>query len=150
MELLTSALILIACVSVGLCGIIISGRRVGASKHTRAYVKDIQQDLNYVKEQKNNEIKELRHEQQRLKGIINKQKQGPVLTEKELTDGSGIGEVLIKKFGLGKYIKYLPKGTIDQVEKGIIDNKDEIINAIRQNNKPTKSEGGTTQNSTTL
>ena len=150
MDLLTSAVILIACVSVGLCGIIISGRRVGASKHTRAYVKDIQQDLNYVKEQKNNEIKELRHEQQRLKGIINKQKQGPVLTEKELTDGSGIGEVLIKKFGLGKYIKYLPKGTIDQVEKGIIDNKDEIINAIRQNNKPTKLEGGTTQNSTTL
>ena len=150
MELLTSAVILVACISVGLCGIIISGRRVGASKHTRAYVKDIQQDLNYVKEQKNNEIKELRHEQQRLKGIINKNKQGPALTEKELTDGSGIGEVLIKKFGLGKYIKYLPKGTIEQVEKGIIDNKDEIINAIRQNNKPTQSETGAAQNTSTL
>ena len=62
MELLTSALILVSCISVGLCGIIISGRRVGASKHTRAYVKDIQQDLNFVKESKNQEIKELRHE----------------------------------------------------------------------------------------
>jgi hypothetical protein len=149
-DLLTSAVILVACISVGLCGIIISGRRVGASKHTRAYVKDIQQDLNYVKEQKNQEIKELRHEQQRLKGIINKNKQGPALTEKELTDGSGIGEVLIKKFGLGKYIKYLPKGTIEQVEKGIIDNKDEIINAIRQNNKPAQSQAGTYQDSTSL
>jgi len=149
-DLLTSAVILVTCVSVGLCGIIISGRRVGASKHTRAYVKDIQQDLNYVKEQKNAEIKELRHEQQRLKGIINKNKQGPVLTEKELTDGSGIGEVLIKKFGLGKYIKYLPKGTIEQVEKGIIDNKDEIINAIRQNNKPAQSQTGAPETATTL
>ena len=89
-----------------------------------------------IKESKNQEIKELRHETLRLKGIINKQKQGPALTEKELTNGSGIGEILINKFGLGKYIKYLPKGTIEQVEKGIIDNKDEIINVIRQNNKP--------------
>ena len=72
MDLLTSAVILVACISCGLCGIIISGRRGGASKHTRAYVKDIQQDLNFVKESKNLEIKELRHEQQRLKGIINK------------------------------------------------------------------------------
>ena len=150
MDLLSSALILVACVSVGLCGIIISGRRVGASKHTRAYVKDIQQDLNFVKESKNQEIKELRHETLRLKGIINKQKQGPVLTEKELTNGSGIGEILINKFGLGKYIKYLPKGTIEQVEKGIIDNKDEIINAIRQNNKPPQSQAGAAANAATL
>ena len=150
MDLLTSAVILVACISVGLCGIIISGRRVGASKHTRAYVKDIQQDLNFVKESKNQEIKELRHETLRLKGIINKQKQGPTLTEKELTDGSGIGEVLIKKFGFGKYIKYFPKGTIQQIEKGIIDNKDEIINAIRQNNKPAKSQASAPENPTTL
>ena len=150
MDLLSSALILVACISVGLCGIIISGRRVGASKHTRAYVKDIQQDLNFVKESKNQEIKELRHETLRLKGIINKSKQGPVLTEKELTNGSGIGEILINKFGLGKYVKYLPKGTLGQIEKGIIENKDEIINAIRQNNKPAQSQTGAAQESTSL
>jgi len=59
----------------------------------------------------------------------------PTLTEGDIESGSGIGEVLIRKFGLGKYLKYLPKGTLEKIESGIMENKDEIIKGIQSNNK---------------
>lgn len=150
MELLTSALILIACVSVGLCGIIISGRRVGASKHTRAYVKDIQQDLNYVKEQKNNEIKELRHEQQRLKGIINKSKQGTTITESDLDMKGGLAEGLMSKLIPRKYHDMV-RPMLPKAEAYLMENQEQIIEKIKSiNNKPAQSQAGAAQDSTSL
>ena len=150
MELLTSALLLVACVSVGLCGIIISGRRVGASKHTRAYVKDIQQDLSYVKEQKNNEIKELRHEQQRLKGIINKSKQGTTITESDLDMKGGLAEGLMSKLIPRKYHDMV-RPMLPKAEAYLMEHQDEIIGKIKSiNNKPAQSQAGQNQDSTSL
>lgn len=150
MDLLTSALILVACVSLGLCGIIISGRRVGASKHTRAYVKDIQQDLNYVKEQKNTEIKELRHEQQRLKGIINKSKQGTTITESDLDMKGGLAEGLMTKLIPRKYHDMV-RPMLPKAEAYLMENQEQIIEKIKSiNNKPAQSQSGAAQDSTSL
>ena len=150
MELLTSALILVACISVGLCGIIISGRRVGASKHTRAYVKDIQQDLNYVKEQKNAEIKELRHESLRLKGIINKSKQGTTITESDLDMKGGLAEGLMSKLIPRKYHDMV-RPMLPKAEAYLMEHQDEIIGKIKSiNNKPAQSQAGQNQDSTSL
>jgi len=149
-DLLTSAVILVACVSVGLCGIIISGRRVGASKHTRAYVKDIQQDLNYVKEQKNQEIKELRHESLRLKGIINKNKQGTTITESDLDMKGGLAEGLMTKLIPRKYHDMV-RPMLPKAEAYLLENQDEIIGKIKSiNNKPAQSQAGAAQDSTSL
>ena len=150
MDLLSSALILVACVSVGLCGIIISGRRVGASKHTRAYVKDIQQDLNFVKESKNQEIKELRHETLRLKGIINKSKQGTTITESDLDMKGGLAEGLMSKLIPRKYHEMV-RPMLPKAEAYLMEHQDEISGKIKSiNNKPAQSETGTAQNTTTL
>ena len=150
MDLLTSAVILVACVSVGLCGIIISGRRVGASKHTRAYVKDIQQDLNFVKESKNQEIKELRHETLRLKGIINKSKQGTTITESDLDMKGGLAEGLMSKLIPRKYHEMV-RPMLPKAEAYLMEHQDEIVEKIKSiNNKPAQSQSGTAQNTTTL
>jgi hypothetical protein len=135
---LASALILISCISVGVCGVIIARNRTGINKHSRQHIRDIQQDLNYLKESKNDEIKELRKDNLRLKGSLNRMKVGPDFTEKELESGSGIGDLLLSKFGLGKYRKFL-QPYLPQIEKAIIENKDEIINTIKSNNKKTES-----------
>ena len=72
-------------------------------------------------------------------------KAGPDFTEKELESGAGIGDLLLSKFGLGKYKKYL-QPYLPQIEKGIIENKDEIIKTLA-GNKQTQS--GATQNQDT-
>ena len=150
MDLLTSAVILVACISCGLCGIIISGRRVGASKHTRAYVKDIQQDLNYVKEQKNAEIKELRHESLRLKGIINKSKQGTTITESDLDMKGGLAEGLMSKLIPRKYHDMV-RPMLPKAEAYLMEHQEEIIGKIKSiNNKPAQSQTGAAQESTSL
>tara|TARA_Y100000310_G_scaffold329607_1_gene399777 strand:- start:846 stop:1361 length:516 start_codon:yes stop_codon:yes gene_type:complete len=137
LDVLAASIILISCVSVGLCGIIIARNRTGINKHSRQHIRDIQQDLNYLKESKNEEIKELRHDNLRLKGALNRMKAGPDFTAKELETGTGIGDLLLSKFGLGKYKKYL-QPYLPQIEKGIIENKDEIINTLKSNNKSPK------------
>ena len=149
MDLLTSAVILVACVSVGLCGIIISGRRVGAAKHTRAYVKDIQQDLNYVKEQKNNEIKELRHETLRLKGIINKGKQGATITDTDMKNANGIGEMLMQKLIPNKYHEIV-KPLLPKAEAYLAQNQEQIIEQIKSINNKNQPKTGPAQTTTTL
>ena len=150
MDLLSSALILVACISVGLCGIIISGRRVGASKHTRAYVKDIQQDLSFVKDSKNQEIKELRHETLRLKGIINKSKQGTTITESDLDMKGGLAEGLMSKLIPRKYHDMV-RPMLPKAEAYLMEHQEEIIGKIKSiNNKPAQSQAGPPQDSTSL
>ena len=134
MELLSAALILVAAISVGFSCMFIARNRGSINKHSRQRIKDYENDIKYLSQTNREDAKEYRHEILRLKGSINKMKQGPDLTEQELESGS-IGEVLIKKFGLGKYLKYLPKGTLEKIESGIMENKDEIIDKLKANSK---------------
>ena len=134
MEILPAALILVAAISIGFSCVFIARNRGSINKHSRQRIKDYENDIKYLSQTNREDAKEYRHEILRLKGSINKMKQGPDLTEQELESGS-IGEVLIKKFGLGKYLKYLPKGTLEKIESGIMENKDEIIDKLKANSK---------------
>ena len=139
-EILSAALILVACISGGVSCMFIARSRSTVNKHSRQRIKDFENDIKYLAESKKEEALDYRKEILRLKGTINKMKQGPDFTEKELQTGSGIGDLLLSKFGLGKYRKFL-QPYLPQIEKAIIENKDEIINTIKSNNK--KTEPGT-------
>ena len=87
MEILSAALILISCISVGVCGIFITRNRTGINKHSRSYIKDMQQDLKYLAEAKKQEALEYRKEILRLKGSMNRLKSGPNITESDMESG---------------------------------------------------------------
>ena len=139
-ELLSSALILVASVSAGISCMFIARGRSSINKHSRQRIKDFEADIKYLGDTKKEEAYEYRKEIMRLKNVVSKAKDGPTLTERDIESSAGIGEVFIKKFGFGKYLKYLPKGTLENIEKGIMENKDEIIKGIqeRANNKQTQ------------
>ena len=136
-EILSSALILVACISAGVSACFIARGRSTINKHSRQRIKDYEADIKSISETKKSDAADFRQEILRLKGTINKMKQGPDFTEKELQTGSGIGDLLLSKFGLGKYRKFL-QPYLPQIEKAIIENKDEIINTIKSNNKKTQ------------
>ena len=145
MELLSSALILIACISVGCCGIFITRKRTGINKHSRSYIKDMQQDLKYLAEAKKQEALEYRKEILRLKGSNNRLKAGPNITESDMESGD-IASVLLQKLGLGKYSKFLEPYKA-KINEAILEKKDDIIETIQSNNK--KAEPGTANPETT-
>ena len=145
MELLTSAIILVACISIGCCGIFITRNRTGINKHSRSYIKDMQQDLKYLAESKKQEALEYRKEILRLKGSMNRLKAGPNITESDMESGD-IASVLLQKLGLGKYKKFLDP-YMPKINQAIAEKKDDIIETIQANNK--KAEPGTTNTETT-
>jgi len=134
-EVLSASLVLVASVCGGMCAVFISRSKSVINKHSRQRIKDFEADIQYLADSKKEEAKEYRQEILRLKSSVNRIKEGPALTEHDIESSSGIGEVLIKKFGFGKYLKYLPKGTLENIEKGIMENKDEIIKGIQSSNK---------------
>jgi len=147
---LTAGLILVASVCAGICAVFIARSKSSVNKHSRQRIKDFESDIKYLAESKKQEAKDYRMEILRLKGTINKMKQGPDFTEKELIDGSGIGDLLLTKFGLGKYRKFL-QPYLPQIEKAIVENKDEIINTIKsKSNNQAPQPGTQNQDLTTL
>ena len=147
-EILSSTLILVACISAGVSACFIARGRTSINKHCRQRIKDYEADIKSISEIRKSDAVDFRQEILRLKGTINKMKQGPDFTEKELQSGSGIGDLLLSKFGLGKYRKFL-QPYLPQIEKAIIENKDEIINTIKSNNKKTEP-GAETQTAQSL
>ena len=95
MELLSSALILISCISIGVCGIFITRNRSGINKHSRQHIKDIQQDMKYLADTKKEDAIEYRKQIQSLKGSINKMKQGTTVTDTDMKN-SGLGDVIMQ------------------------------------------------------
>ena len=145
MELLTASIILVACVSIGCCSVFITRNRTGINKHSRSYIKDMQQDLKYLAEAKKQEALEYRKEILRLKGSNNRLKAGPTITETDIGSGD-IASVLIQKLGLGKYSKFLEPYKA-KINEAILEKKDDIIETIQSNNK--KAEPGTANPETT-
>ena len=148
MELLSSALILISCVSVGICAVFITRNRTGINKHSRSYIKDMQQDLKYLAESKKQEALEYRKEILRLKGSMNRLKAGPNITESDMESGD-IASVLLQKLGLGKYKKFLDP-YMPKINQAIAEKKDDIIETIQANNKKAQPGSPNTEETNSL
>lgn len=144
MDVLSSALVLIACAGISGSAILITRNRTGMSKHSRQHIKDVQADLNYLREQKNQDIKDLRHENLRLKGTINKAKQGATVTDTDLNNSANLSETLMSKFIPKKYHEVV-RPLLPKAEAYLSEHQEEIIEQIKGiNNKQTQS--GATEN----
>jgi len=144
MDIISSALVLIACAGISGSAILITRNRTGISKHSRQHIKDVQADLNYLREQKNNDIKDLRQENLRLKGQINKAKQGTTVTDTDLKNSANLSETLMSKFIPRKYHEVV-RPLLPKAEAYLSEHQEEIIEQIKSiNNK--KTEAGTAQN----
>ena len=115
-EILSSALILVACISGGVSCMFIARSRSSINKHSRQRIKDFENDIRYLAESKKEEAKDYRQEILRLKGTLNKMKQGVTVTDNDMKN-SGLGEVLMQLIP-GKYRK-AASFLIPQVEEAV-------------------------------
>ncbi len=115
-EILSSALILVACISGGVSCMFIARSRSTTNKHSRQRIKDFENDIRYLAESKKEEAKDYRQEILRLKGTLNKMKQGVTVTDNDMKN-SGLGEVLMQLIP-GKYRK-AASFLIPQVEEAV-------------------------------
>ena len=115
-ELLSSALILVACISAGVSACFIARGRSSINKHSRQRIKDFESDIKYLAESKKEEAADYRKEIMRLKNVVSKAKDGPTVTDTDMKN-SGLGEVLMQLIP-GKYRK-AASFLIPQVEEAV-------------------------------
>jgi hypothetical protein len=94
-EVLSAALVLVASLCGGLSCVFIARSRSSINKHSRQRIKDFESDIKYLAESKKEEAKDYRMEILRLKGTINKMKQGVTVTDNDMKN-SGLGEVIMQ------------------------------------------------------
>ena len=94
-EVLSAALVLVASLCGGLSCVFISRSRSSINKHSRQRIKDFENDIKYLAESKKEEAKDYRQEILRLKGTLNKMKQGVTVTDTDMKN-SGLGEVIMQ------------------------------------------------------
>ena len=94
-EVLSAALVLVASLCGGLSCVFISRSRSSINKHSRQRIKDFENDIKYLAESKKEEAKDYRQEILRLKGTLNKMKQGITVTDTDMKN-SGLGEVIMQ------------------------------------------------------
>jgi hypothetical protein len=115
-EILSSALILVACISAGVSACFIARGRSSINKHSRQRIKDFENDIRYLAESKKEEAKDYRQEILRLKGTLNKMKQGVTVSDNDMKN-SGLGEVIMQLVP-GKYRK-AASFLIPQIEEAV-------------------------------
>jgi len=94
-ELLSSALILVACISAGVSCMFIARNRGTINKHSRQRIKDFEADIKYLADTKKEEAQDYRKEILRLKSSINRIKDGPAVTDTDMKN-SGLGEIIMQ------------------------------------------------------
>ena len=92
---LSAALVLVASLCGGLSCVFIARSRSSINKHSRQRIKDFENDIKYLAESKKEEAKDYRQEILRLKGTLNKMKQGVTVTDTDMKN-SGLGEVIMQ------------------------------------------------------
>ena len=115
-EVLSSALILVACISGGISCMFIARSRSSINKHSRQRIKDFESDIKYLADSKKEEAYEYRKEIMRLKNVVSKAKEGTTVTDTDMKN-SGLGEVLMQLIP-GKYRK-AASFLIPQVEEAV-------------------------------
>ncbi len=137
-ELLSSALILVACISAGVSCMFIARSRTTVNKHSRQRIKDFEADIKYLADSKKEEAYEYRKEIMRLKNVASKAKEGPTVTETDMKN-SGLGEVIMQLIP-SKYRKaasFLVPQVEEAVKKdpAIIERVYEKLKSANTNNK---------------
>ena len=94
-ELLSSALILVACISGGISACFIARSRSVTNKHSRQRIKDFENDIKYLADRKKEGDAEHALELKRLNGAVNRLKNGNTVTDSDMKD-SGLGEVIMQ------------------------------------------------------
>ena len=140
MELLSSALILVACISGGISCMFIARNRGTINKHSRQRIKDFEADIKYLADSKKEEAQDYRKEILRLKSSINRIKDGPAVTDTDMKN-SGLGEVIMQLIP-NKYRK-AASFLVPQVEEAVKKDPaivERIYEKIKSaNNKQTQS-----------
>jgi len=144
-EVLSAALVLVASVCGGLCAVFIARSKSAITKHARLRIKDFENDIKYLAESKKEEALDYRKEILRLKGTLNKMKQGPTITDTDMKN-SGLGEVIMQLIP-GKYRK-AASFLVPQVEEAIKNDPtilDKVYDKIKSANTASnkKTEPGT-------
>ena len=133
-EVLSAALILVACISGGISACFIARSRSVTNKHSRQRIKEMESDIRYLTENQKNEAKDYRKEIMRLKNVVSKAKEGPTVTDTDMKN-SGLGEVIMQLIP-GKYRK-AASFLVPQVEKAIKDDPtilDKVYEKIKSAN----------------
>jgi len=137
-ELLSSALILVACISAGFSCIYIARSRSVINKHSRQRIKDFENDIKYLADRKKEGDAEHAVELKRLNGAVNRLKNGNTVTDSDMKD-SGLGEVIMqlipKKYQ--KAASFLVPQVEEAVKKdpAIVERIYEKIKSANTNNK---------------
>ena len=95
-EVLSAALILVACISGGISCMFIARSRSNTNKHSRLRIKDMENDIKYMTENHQKDAANYRKEIMRLKVMNTKQQEGlTTITDKDMKN-SGLGEVIMQ------------------------------------------------------
>ena len=132
-EVLSAALVLVASLCGGLSCVFIARSRSSINKHSRQRIKDFENDIKYLAESKKEEAKDYRQEILRLKGTLNKMKQGVTVTESDIKNSGGVGEMLMTKFIPQKY-HAIVKPLLPKAEAYLAEHSEEIIDKIKSAN----------------
>ena len=138
-ELLSSAIILVACISAGVSCMFIARSRSTTNKHSRQRIKDFENDIKYLAESKKEGDERNRQEIKRLNGAVNRLKNHETITDTDMKH-SGLGEVITQLIP-NKYRK-AASFLIPQIEEAV--KKDPaIIERVYEkiksaNNKPSE------------
>ena len=151
-ELLSSALILVACISAGISACFIARGRSSINKHSRQRIKDFEADIKYLADSKKEEAQDYRKEILRLKSSINRIKDGPAVTDTDMKN-NGLGEVIMQLIP-NKYRKaasFLVPQVEEAVKKdpAIVERIYEKIKTANTSNKQAQS-GSEDQGTNTL
>jgi len=92
-EVLSAALVLVACISGGVSCAYIARSRSTTNKHSRQRIKDFESDIKYLAESKKEGDKQHREDMRHLQQALNRSKRGETVTDSDMKN-SGLGEVI--------------------------------------------------------
>ena len=115
-EILSAALILVACISAGVSACFIARGRSSINKHSRQRIKDFENDIKYLAESKKEGDKQHREDMRHLQQALNRSKRGETVTDSDMKN-SGLGEVIMQLVP-GKYRK-AASFLIPQIEEAV-------------------------------
>jgi len=133
-EVLSAALILVACISGGISCAYIARSRSTTNKHSRQRIKDFEADIKSIAESKRVSNDTDRLEIRRLQQALNRSKRGETVTDSDMKN-SGLGEVIMQLVP-GKYRK-AASFVVPLIEKQIKDDPtivDKVYEKIKSAN----------------